>query len=114
VSFNYRGYAYSTGKPSEKSLFSDAIEQYDWLVNSEKIDPSTIILMGRSLGTGVAVYLSSVRSVGKVILVTPYDSIEAVAQDRYFFLPVAFLLKNKFDSVSYARTQTSSLLSIYA
>ena len=62
-------------------MFSDAIQIYDILVNDYHIDPKNIILMGRSLGTGVATYLSSQRSVKKVILVTPYDSVESLAKE---------------------------------
>lgn len=69
------------GKASEKALFSDAIEKYDTLIQDYHIDPKNIIVMGRSLGTGVATYLSSQRSVKKVILVTPYDSIESLAKE---------------------------------
>ena len=113
VSFNYRGYGYSSGKPSEKTLFADALLQYDYLRGTLQIKPEHIIVMGRSLGTGVATYLSSQRPVEKVILVTPYDSVESVASESYFFVPVSLLLTNKFDSLQYAKVRNTSLLCIY-
>lgn len=113
ISFNYRSYGRSMGKASEKALFSDAIEKYDTLIQDYHIDPKNIIVMGRSLGTGVATYLSSQRSVKKVILVTPYDSIESLAKEWYPFIPVSFLLRNKFDSLSYASIRSNRLLCIY-
>lgn len=69
--------------------------------------------MGRSLGSGVATYLASQKPVKRVILLTPYDSIESVAQDSYRFLPVSLLLKNKFESVKYASQKPNELLCIY-
>lgn len=113
ISFNYRWYAYSTGKPSERALFSDALLQYDYLVWEMKIDPKNIILMGRSLGTGVATYLASQRKVNSVILITPYDSVELVAKEWYFFVPVSLLLRHKFLSTQYASIRSNNLLCIY-
>ena len=114
ISFNYRWYGRSTGIPSEKALFSDALLQYDHLVDNMNISPENIIIMGRSLGAGVATYLASERKVAKVILVTPYDSIESIAKESYPLLPVSFLLRNKFDSVAYAAIRSNRLLSISA
>ena len=114
MSFNYRGYGYSSGKPSEKTLFADALLQYDYLRDTLQINPEHIIIMGRSLGAGVATYLASERTVARVILVTPYDSIESIAKESYPLLPVSFLLRNKFDSVAYAAIRSNRLLSISA
>jgi pimeloyl-ACP methyl ester carboxylesterase len=52
-----------------------------------------IVAMGRSLGTGVAVHLASQRPLAGAILVTPYDSMVAVAQVHYPLLPVGLLLR---------------------
>ncbi len=70
--------------------------------------------MGRSLGTGVATYLASQRKVESIILITPYDSVESVAQERYFFIPVSFLIHNTFHSDLYSQIQKNRLLCIYA
>ena len=113
VSFNYRGYAYSTGKPSEKALLADALTEYDYLTKTLKMSPEKIIVMGRSLGTGIATYLASQRKVQSVILITPYDSVESVAQESYFFLPVSLLITNPFRSYTYAPVQKNRLLCIY-
>jgi fermentation-respiration switch protein FrsA (DUF1100 family) len=58
--------------------------------------------MGRSLGSGVAVHLASVRDVSKLVLVTPYDSVLRIAQGRLPFVPVSWLLADTFDSLSKA------------
>jgi len=96
VIFNYRGYLQSSGKPSEINLFNDALKIYDKFA-----DGSRIIVVGRSLGSGVAVYLASKRKVSGVVLITPYDSIASLAEQKYPFLPINLILKYKFESIKY-------------
>lgn len=91
---NYRGYGGSTGSPSEHALFADALALYDY-VHARHPDVSVI---GRSLGSGVAAYLASMREVRKLVLVTPYDSIENVAKKQFPAFPVSLLLRDKFAS----------------
>lgn len=93
---NYRGYSGSTGSPSEEALFSDALAVYDRVSQKH----ASISVIGRSLGTGVAVYLASVRNVDRLVLITPFDSIENVAKKQFPIFPISLLLKDKFDSVS--------------
>jgi len=102
ATFNYRGYGLSEGKPSEKNLFQDALFLYDYLSKQSTIDPQRIYVMGRSLGTGVATYLSSQRQLKGTILISPYDSIVAVAQYHYPFMPMHILLEHPFESFKYA------------
>jgi len=96
VSFNYRGYLKSTGKPSEKYLFSDALSIYDKYSKDRKT-----IIIGRSLGTGVATYLASKREIKGLVLITPYNSIASIAQRKYPIFPINLLLRHKFNSVKY-------------
>ena len=91
---NYRGYGGSTGSPSEGAFFSDAVALYDQVADNHQ----EVIVMGRSLGTGVAVYLSETRPVKALVLVTPYKSMVALASHYYPFLPVNPLLKDRFES----------------
>jgi pimeloyl-ACP methyl ester carboxylesterase len=108
---SYRGYGPSSGTPGESELFSDALAVFDDAV--EQYSPKNIFLMGRSLGSGVACFVASKRDVRGVILVTPYDSIAAVAQSVYPWLPVATLIKHKFNSVEYASKIGSPVLVLY-
>jgi len=96
LSFNYRGYMKSTGEPSETNLFSDALSIYDTYAKDKKV-----ILVGRSLGTGVATYLASKRNIAGLILITPYDSIAAIAKKKYPIFPIDLLLRHKFESTTY-------------
>ena len=100
--FNYRGYGGSTGRPGETALFADALAIYDHVASRPGVDAKRIVVMGRSLGSGVATYVASQRPVSGAILVTPYDSIAAVAQAAYPFVMVDLLLRHRFDSIARA------------
>jgi len=91
---NYRGYGGSTGSPTEAGLYRDALAVFDELRSRY----SSISVIGRSLGSGVATYLAAVRDVDRLVLVTPFDSIENVARKALPVLPISLLLKDKFDS----------------
>jgi len=95
---NYRGYGGSTGSPTESSLFADALDIYDALRDRH----AQIAVIGRSLGSGVAIYLASERQVQRLVLVTPPDSALAIAQNIYPVYPVALMLKDKYQSIDYA------------
>jgi uncharacterized protein len=93
---NYRGYGGSTGSPSERALISDAEIAYDWI--AARHDHITVI--GRSLGTGIAIALATRRPVERLVLTTPYDSVANVAAERFPWFPVRWLIKDPYDSVS--------------
>jgi len=110
--FNYRGYGRSEGKPGETELFADALQIHDYA--AKRAQGGRVAVMGRSLGSGVAVYLAAQRPVAGVILVSPYDSIESVAQGVYPFLPISLMLKHRFDSLSRAPGIKAPLLCLVA
>lgn len=88
----YRGYGDNTGEPTEQALYSDAKEIFQQISKQHE----SVSLMGRSLGSGVATYVAANRKVDKLILVTPFDSIENVAKDHYWMFPVSMLIKDKY------------------
>jgi pimeloyl-ACP methyl ester carboxylesterase len=92
---HYRGYGGSTGKPTEAALHTDAVALFDQ-VRREHPD---VAVIGRSLGSGVALRLARERPASKLVLVTPYDSIAAVAANQFRFFPVRWLLTDKFDAL---------------
>ena len=100
---DYRGYGTSEGSPGEAEFYSDALAIYDHISrdHSNESKPS-ITAYGRSLGSGVAVYLAANRPLERLILLTPYDSIADVAQKIYPLFPVRWLIKDRFDSASRA------------
>ena len=92
---NYRGYGNSQGQASEAALLSDALLIFDQLVRKH----DSITAFGRSLGSGIAVYLASQRQLEKLILLTPYDSIVAVAKRHYPIFPISWLIRDRYDSI---------------
>ena len=111
---NYRGYGRSTGRPSERALFRDALRVYDYAASHADVDGGRIVAMGRSLGSGVAIYLATERPLRGLVLVTPFDSIAAVGQRHYPFLPVRWLLRHPFDSLSRAPAIHAPMISLAA
>ena len=95
---HYRGYGRSTGSPSEAALQADVLALYDQVARQR----SDVTVVGRSLGSGLAVSLAAVRPLSRLVLVTPYDSIEAVAAQQYAVFPVRWLIKDRFDAAARA------------
>jgi len=96
---NYRGYGQSSGKPSENKLVDDALFILDHMHETHHVAWHDMFLMGRSLGSGVAVQVAAKRHVAGVILVTPYDCLVAVAARQYPWFPVKYVLSHHFDSL---------------
>ncbi|WP_253482832.1 alpha/beta hydrolase [Pseudomonas fluorescens] len=95
---HYRGFGGSGGSPSEEAIAEDALALFDQVAVSHP----QIAVVGRSLGSGVAVRLASQRPVQQLILVTPYNSLEEIAAKQYPWVPVQWLLKDRFESGKYA------------
>jgi uncharacterized protein len=95
---NYRGYGGSTGKPSETALIADALALFDRV----HADHPHITLIGRSLGSGIAVHIASERAVERLALVTPYDSLLNIAATQFRYFPLHWLMLDKFESWRYA------------
>lgn len=114
ILMNYRGYGLSGGTPSEISLYADALLIYDYFESTGAINPAQTIVMGRSLGSGIAVYLAANRQVSGAILISPYDSMVNVAKDAYPFLPVSWLMRHRFKAVDHAPLITVPLYALIA
>jgi uncharacterized protein len=96
LALSYRGYAGSTGHPSEEGLHRDAIAAYDFV--AARFPPNRIVLWGFSLGSGVAVALAAKRPIAKLVLEAPYTSTADVAAAILPFVPVNSLMKDQFHS----------------
>ena len=90
----YRGYGcnMAVGSPTEGRLFRDAEFIFDTITHSH----DNISLIGHSLGSGVATHIASIKKIDKMILITPYDSIENVAFDHYPIFPMSLIVRDKF------------------
>lgn len=96
VALSFRGYAGSTGSPSEEGLLKDAAAAYSF--TAARYDAGRIVAWGFSLGSGVAVAIASERSIGKLILEAPYTSTVDVAASLFRFVPVRWLMRDQFRS----------------
>jgi fermentation-respiration switch protein FrsA (DUF1100 family) len=108
VALSYRGYAGSSGRPSEQGLLQDAAAAYAF--TSSRYDADRIVVWGFSLGTGVAVALAAEQPVGKLILEAPYTSIVDVAASQFRFVPVRWLMRDQFRSDQRIARVTAPLL----
>jgi uncharacterized protein len=96
AALSYRGYAGSSGQPSERGLLQDADAAYAF--TAARYSADKIVVWGFSLGTGVAVALAAEQGIGKLILEAPYTSIVDVAASRFWFMPVRLLIRDQFRS----------------
>lgn len=95
---HYRGYGATPGAPTEAGLHADALALYEYV----RARHPQVTVVGRSLGSGVATRLASMRAVDRLVLVTPYDSMAEVAGHHYPWLPVRLLLRDRYESALYA------------
>ena len=93
-------YAESGGSPSEDSMYADAQVFYDYV--KARYPENKITVFGRSLGTSVSTFLAAQNKPDRLILETPFHSIQDVANTRFRYLPVQWLIKYEFPSFQYA------------
>ncbi len=98
VAFHYRGYAPSGGAPSAEALIADAPLLYDLAI--DRVKPSRVIAVGFSIGSGIAANLAARRKLDGVILVTPFDSLKAVAQSLYPWIPIGPFFSHEVDAAT--------------
>ncbi len=99
---HYRGYSGSSGSPSEHALRSDARAAFA-MVHARHPD---VMVIGRSLGSSLAIQLAAEEPVSRLILITPFRSILEIAKRVVPFLPVSLLLRDPYESWRYASRVT--------
>lgn len=105
---HYRGYSGSSGRPSETALRGDARALFR-MVRGEHAD---VMVVGRSLGTSLAIQLAAEEQVSRLVLITPFESILTIAQRTMPFLPMRLLFRDTYQSWKYAPRVTSPTLII--
>jgi uncharacterized protein len=98
--FDYRGYGRSEGKPAEKGIMEDAEAAQKWLAERAGITEQEIVLMGRSLGGGIALHLAAEKGAKGVILQSTFTSLTDAASSHYPWAPVGMLMRNRYDSLA--------------
>ncbi len=94
----YRGYGGNPGSPTEEGLYTDGRTARAYL-DSLGLKPEQIVIMGESLGTGVAVKIASEGAARAMILESPFSSAVDIGQAAYFFVPVRWLMWDRFESI---------------
>jgi uncharacterized protein len=107
----YRGYGASEGRPGERVLTRDALAVFD---HAAARHPGRIDVVGRSLGSGVAMQVAVRRPVERLVLITPFDSLIATAADLFPRLPMRHLLQDRWDSAAVAHRLRARTLVVRA
>ena len=107
----YRGYGASEGKPSERVLTTDALAVFDHAAARHR---GSVDIVGRSLGSAVAMQVAVRRRVRRLVLITPFDSMAALAAEHYPRLPVRLILRDHWDSAAVAHQLRAPVLVVRA
>ncbi|MCC6491735.1 MAG: alpha/beta fold hydrolase [Pirellulales bacterium] len=108
--WDYRGYGHSGGKPHEDNLLADARVAQLWLAERAGVEPEEVVVYGRSLGGGVAVGLASQYPVRGLVLERTFAGLVETAAHHFPWLPVRWLMKNRFPSIDRIRDYHGPLL----
>lgn len=108
--FDYRGYGRSEGEPFETGILEDAEAAQAWLAERTGLAQKDIVLMGRSIGGGVAVHLAAKNGARGLILESTFSSLPEAAAGQFPWLPVGWLMKNRYDSVAKIAAYNGPLL----
>ncbi len=109
AALSYRGFGGSGGRASEAAIIGDALAFVDALV-AEGADPTSLVLYGESLGSGVAVQVAAQRPVAGLVLHAPYDAVDDVAARVAPFLAPRLLLTDRYRSIDHIGDVTAPIL----
>lgn len=96
--FDYRGYGASTGQPTEKGTYQDALAAWHYLTRQRNLAPTRIVLFGESLGGAIAARLADRRTPGALILYGTFTSVPDLAQELYPMFPARWLARYRYDT----------------
>ena len=108
--FDYRGFGKSEGSPTETGILQDARAARLWLAHRTGVEESDIIVIGRSLGGGVAVDLAAKDGAKALVLENTFTSLRDAADNKVFPLLVGWLMDMKLDSLALIRKYHGPLL----
>jgi fermentation-respiration switch protein FrsA (DUF1100 family) len=97
--FDYRGYGHSEGTPNEAGLVADGLAAQKWLAKKLGLTTDKLVVMGRSIGGGVAVAMAAKQGARALVLESTFSRLVDVAASHYRWLPVRLLMRNRFDSL---------------
>ena len=106
----YRGYAGNGGEISEQGFYKDGRAYIEWLSSEKRVNSSRIVLYGESIGSGVATQMAVEYDVAGLILEAPFSSLLEFVGNKYFYVPVSLLLKDRFMNIDKISQINTSLL----
>ena len=94
--FDYRGFGGNPGAPSEDGLARDVRAAWSYLVDDAGVPPDRLVYFGESLGAGVVTELAVEHPPAGLVLRSPFTDLAAVGRVHYPFLPVRWLLRDRY------------------
>lgn len=98
--FDYRGYGRSQGSPTESGTYSDAAGAWEYLTETRGVDPTRIVIFGRSLGAAVATWLALQHGSRGLMIESAFTSIEDMGSHHYPWLPIRWLTRFHYNSLT--------------
>jgi len=99
--FDYRGYGQSEGTPTEHGTYRDAEAAWRYLIEERQVNPSEVVVFGRSIGGAIASWLAQSQTPGALILESTFTSLPDIAATLYPYVPVRLLLRFKYNTTEY-------------
>jgi hypothetical protein len=109
LAVSWRGYGGSEGEPTEQGLYNDARAAIEFLLKKGH-SINNIFIYGESLGTGVAIQMATEYDIKAVILEAPYTSVENRAAELYPYVPVRFIIKDRFRTIDKIKSVNAPIL----
>jgi len=114
LAFDYRGYGFNAGTPSERGLRDDGLAAWAFLIDSLRIPADSRLLHGMSLGSGVAAAVAVVHPPRLLILDGAYTSMPDVAAEQYPFIPTRILMRNVYPTLARLDSIHAPVLIVHA
>jgi hypothetical protein len=112
--FDYRGYGKSSGEPSEIGTYQDAEAAWNYLVETKRIAPSSIVLYGESLGGAVAAWLAARVKPRALIITSTFTSLPDLGAKLYPLFPVRLLTRYEYNAKKYLQAATCPVLIVHS
>ena len=114
LAIDYRGYGLSSGHPTEQGLYLDAEAAWTYLISQKGFLPEQIVIHGRSLGAAVGAHLAERHQPAALILESTFTSMGKLVRLRYPFVPVRWMLRSCFPTLSRMSRITSPVLIVHS
>ncbi len=112
--FDYRGYGWSEGKPTEEGTYRDAEAAWNYLLSEKKFKPGEIVILGRSIGGAIAARTAREHKPGALIVESSFTSVKDIGAEVYPFLPVRWLSRYDYDTLGFIRDVSCPVLVIHS